>query len=366
MLGEVRVDLATIATGAKSYTLHLISPEITTIGSVDFSEVTVDGLTGPANAIVLQNLTGGQVAIGPASGAVGAGGQLRSTDDAIVIQNVQNADIRQVQILSAGDAAGENGIEISHTAGATTAMDITIDGLQVDAAFDAAINVAGANTNSFNLKLTDGNLSNNVAIALTGSGHFGLLVDNTDINTSGTDVAFSLAQSGSAQNADITFRNGNSFTSVDANALLIDSAGASGKTFNLLVQDSAFANNSLGFATVDITARQTSLMNATVQGNTFTNSNAGGQNYDMTSDGAAAFMRLNLGGAGADRNTAAGGQGEYDLHVLNGSDFDVFDKTNLFNNTLNTGTVVPDLNAAAFGDLGNLPVNAPTLPMVPP
>ena len=44
------------------------------IGSVDFREVTVDGGTGPANAIVLQTLTGGQVAIGPASGAVGAGG----------------------------------------------------------------------------------------------------------------------------------------------------------------------------------------------------------------------------------------------------------------------------------------------------
>ena len=41
-----------------------------TIGSaVDFVEVTVDGATGPANAITLQNLTGGQVALGANSGA---------------------------------------------------------------------------------------------------------------------------------------------------------------------------------------------------------------------------------------------------------------------------------------------------------
>ena len=331
-----------------------------TIGSVDFNTVTVDGATGPANAIVLQNLTGGQVAIGPASGAVGAGGQLRSTDDAIVIQNVQNADIRQVRILSAGNGAGDNGLEISHTAGATTAMDITIDGLQVDAAFGAAINVAAANANNFNLRLTDGTLNKNVAMSLTGSGHVGLLVDNTDINTTGTDVAFSLVQSGAAKDADVTFRNGNSFTAVDANALLIDSAGASGKTFNLLVEDSSFANNSAGNAATSITAEQTSLMNATIQGNTFLNSGAG-QNFDIVSDGAAAFMRLNLGGTGADANIAAAGTGNFDLHELNGSDFKVFEKTDTFGNLRNTGTVVPDPSAAAFDDL----LVAPPLPTVP-
>ncbi len=332
-----------------------------TIGAVDFNKVTVDGGTGPANAIVMQNLIGGLVAIGPAAGGVGAGGQLRSTDDAIVIQNVQSALVQQVRILSAGDAAGDNGVEISHTAAATTAMDITIDGLKVDTAFDAAINVAGANSNEFNLRLTNGDLANNVAIALTGSGHFGLLVDNTDITTSGTDVAFALTQSGSAQNADVTFRNGNNFTTGDANALFIDSAGASGKTFNLLVEDSTFTNNSAGSASADITARQTSLMNATIQGNTFTNANAAGLNYNMTSNGAAAFMRLNLGGDGTDRNTAAAGLGEYHLHELAGSDFDVFLKDDTFNDLRNTGHVVPDPNAAAFDDLPT----APPLPAVP-
>jgi len=329
-----------------------------TIGSaVDFNKVTVDGGVGPTNAIVLQNLTGGQVAIGPASGALGAGGELRATGNAIVIQNAQNVDIRQVRVLSAGG----NAMQIVHTALAATAMDITIDGFDVASATGAAINATGASSNAFNLRITDGDMKSNVAIALTGSGHFGLLVDNNDITTTGTTRAFSLTQSGSAQNADVTIRNGNNFVSGDASAIFIDSAGASGKTFTMLIADNTFLNNSATSATADITARQTSLMNATIQGNTFTNSNGAGDNVNITSNGAAAFMRLNLGGAGADRNTAAGGTGTYQLHELAGSDFDVFEKADTFNNLRNTGTVVTDPNDAAFDDL----LTAPPLPIVP-
>ena len=331
-----------------------------TIGSVDFEKVTVDGTTGPTNAILLENLTGGLVSIGPGTGAVGAGGSVKATGDAIVIQNVQIAMLSQVRVTSAGSAVGDNGVEISHTAAGTTAMDVTIDGLQVDSAFDAAVNVTGANSNNFNLRLNDSTLNNNVAVALTGTGHFGLLVDNTDITTSGTDVGFSLAQSGAARNADLTIRNGSSFTTGDAQALLINSSGATGKTVNLLVQDSSFANNSAGSATADITAQQTTIMNQTVQGNTFTNSGAG-TNYSTTATGAAAVMNLNLGVRSADRNTAAGGLAEYDLHNLSGATFNVFDKTDTFANTQNTGTVVPDPNAAAFGNLAT----PPTLPTVP-
>lgn len=362
-VAELGGNLSVTGTGNNINTDNGTGLSITdmTIGSVDFNSVTVDGGTGPANAIVLQTLTGGQVAIGPGSGAFGAGGQLRSTDDAIVIQDVQNADIRQVRILSGGNAAGDNGMEITHTAAAATAMDITIDGLDVDAAFGAAINVTGASANQFNLRITDGDLESNVAIALTGSGHFGLLVDSNDITAAGTTDTFSLTQSGSAQNADLTIRNGNNFVADNANVLFIDSAGGSGKTVNLLVEDSTFLNNSAASATADITARQTSLMNATIQGNTFTNSNAAGDNYNMTSNGAAAFMRLNLGGDGADRNTAAGGTGTYQLHELVASDFDVFEKDDTFNDLRNTGTVVTDPNDAAFDDL---PV-APPLPVVP-
>jgi hypothetical protein len=266
--------------------------------------------------------------------------------------------LSQLEVVSSGGS----GIQMSHLAGATTAMDITIDGLKVDTVANSAINATGANANNFNLRLTDGNLSNDVAVALTGAGHFGLLVDNTDINVSNNDVAFSLTQTGGAKNADLTFRNGNSFNTNNAQALVINSSGATGKTVNVLVEDSTFANNSATLATADITAQQTSLMNLTVQGNTFTNSAGTGINYNNTANGASANITLNLGGTAADANTVLGGLKEYDLHALAGSTFTLVDKTNTLNNTRNPGgTVVTDPNAAAFGDTST----PPPLPVVP-
>jgi hypothetical protein len=225
-----------------------------------------------------------------------------------------------------------------------------------------ALDFAAANTGSLNLRVLNSTFNNNATVALTGTGHFGMLVDNTDITTGNTDIAFSLTQSGAAQNADVTFRNGNNFMTGDANALFISSSGANGKTFNLLVEDSLFTNNSATASTADITAASTSLMNNTIQGNTFTNANVGGVNVNITSNGATAVMNLNLGGDTTDRNTASGGTGEFRVHELVGSDFNVFERDDTFNDLRNTGTVVTDPNDAAFDDLAT----PPTLPTVPP
>jgi hypothetical protein len=143
--------------------------------------------------------------------------------------------------------------------------------------------------------------------------------------------------------------------------LFIDSFGAAGKTVDLLVENSLFSNNSAASPTASIISRQTSLTNATIQGNTFTNSDGAGVNFDMVSSGASAFARLNLGGDGADRNTASAGTGEFRLHELLGSDFDLFEQADTVNDLRNTGTVVTDPNDAAFDDD---PV-APPLPTVP-
>jgi hypothetical protein len=334
-----------------------------TIGAVDLQSVTVQGTTGPVNAIVLRDLTGGQVAIGPSTGLVGAGGTLESTDDAIVLENVQNVDLRRIRITGAGDAAGDHGIEINHTNGGTTAMDVTIDSLTVDMAFDAAVDVTGDNSNALNFKLTNGTLMNNVAIDIIGAGAFGLLVDNTDITTTAlNDDAFALTFSGAATSGDVTIRNTSTFMAVDANALFIDSFGGTGKTIDMNIQDSTFSNNTATSATADIRARDTTLMNATIQGNTFTNSAGGGVNFDMSSSGASAFVRLNLGGAGVDQNNATGGVEEFRLHELLGSDFDVFEAADTFAGLRNADPVIPDPNAAAFDNLAA----PPPLPTVPP
>jgi hypothetical protein len=330
-------------------------------GGAEVQTVNVDGTTGPTNAIVLRNLTGGQVGIGPSTGSAPSGGTLESTDDAIVVENVQNVDLRRIRIASAGNALGDHGVEIIHSDTATTAMDVTIEGLDVDSAFDAAIDATGDNSNAFNLRINNGDLENNVAVDITGSGAFALLVDSTDINTSAAnDDAFSLTFSDAATNGDVTFRNGNAFTAIDANALFIDSFDATGKTIDLNVQDSTFSNNSAASPTADITARGTTLLNATVQGNTFTNLDAAGLNFDMTSDGASAFVVLNLGGTGVDQNVAAAGLQQYRLEELNGSDFDVFMLAPTLAGTRNVGTVNDEPNGA----LQDAPTAPPT-PTVP-
>jgi hypothetical protein len=61
-----------------------------------------------------------------------------------------------------------------------------------------------------------------------------------------------------------------------------------------------------------------------------------------------------------DFNTAAGAN-EFNLVEAGGADFDVFDKTDLFNDARNNGAVVANPNEAAFDDL---PV-APTPPVIP-
>jgi hypothetical protein len=356
------------------------------------------------SAIQLENNTGGPITIGNTTDLVGdagtiegaAGGAIRIVDSANVSVtglNVNNTSAAAaVHIEKTNSAAmttnlsdlaitgGTVGVDtvgggtgaITMTINDTTVNNPTAEGLQFTGlnagtvsvnnatvnGGSLALELSGTNSGSLNLKVVDSTLNNNVAISLSGAGHFGLLVDNTDINTGNNDVAFSLTQSGGATNADLTFRNGNNFTTGGAQALLIDSAGASGKTVNLLVENSTFLNNSAASATADITAEQTSLMNATIQGNTFMNSNAG-DNFNITSNGGAAFMQLNLGGTGADRNTAAGGTATYQLHEDAGSDFDVFEMADTFGNLRNTGTV--NGNGGTYDNL----LVAPPLPVVP-
>jgi hypothetical protein len=317
-----------------------------------FESVTVNGAT---NGIVLSDVTGAQITIGESGGAQNSGGTLTTTGDAIVLENVANVDLLHVRVASAGG----QGVNIDHTAGATNAMDVTINDLNLDASTGDGIDVLGANdSNIFNLRLLSSDLEENVDINITGGGTFGLLVDNNDIDVLGTTTAFNLALSGSADEANITFRNGNDFTAVDAAALSISTTGGTSKTVTMLVEDSSFSNTS-ATAAADFVANGNALWNATIQGNTFDNAGAG-EDFEMESVAAQSRIRLNLGGdAAADFNTAAG-SGDFVLTETAG-DFDVFERDDTFNNLRNNGNVVPLPNAAAFDDS---PV-APPLPPVP-
>jgi hypothetical protein len=194
----------------------------------------------------------------------------------------------------------------------------------------------------------------------TGSGAFGLLVDGNDITTAGTDVAFALSFSGAAQTGNVTIRNDNNFTAVNASALAITTSGATAKTINLLVDGGDFVNTSVSPAANFVSGGNTQL-NATIQGNTFTDN--GGNDFRMTASGAQGKILLNLGGdTAADFNTASV-SGTFNLDNSTGGTFNVFEKTATFppNNARNTGTVVPTPAAANFGDSAV----APTIPTVP-
>jgi hypothetical protein len=333
-----------------------------TIGASGVAFQSVNVTNGSTNGIVLEDLTGpGQVSIGNLGGAADSGGTLTTTNEAIVLRNVQNVDLRNIRVASAGN----NNVLVEHTAGSTSTMDVTINGLNLDATTGTGVRVSGANnTNTFNLRVTDSDLENDVDMDITGSGTFALLMDNNDINTTGTDVAFSLAFSGSALSGQVTLTNGNNFTSDDASALSITGSGGSAKTINLLVDGStssnSFTNNSTD-AAADFLISGSTTLNATIRGNIFDDANAGGSDFTMTGTGASARIRLSLGGDDvADFNTAAG-VGEFNLVEAAGADFDVFERDNTFADLRNNGLVIPNPNAGAFD---NLPA-APPLPIGP-
>jgi hypothetical protein len=340
-----------------------------TIGNAGVDFQTINVTSGNTNAILLEDLAGtGLVSIGDSTGAPDSGGTLTTTNEAVILRNVANVDLNNIRVAD----AGATNVLIEHSAAGANAMDVTIDGLNLDDTIGTGISVLGDNTNAFNLRLTDGDLENNVDIDITGSGAFGLLVDNVDINTAATaDIAFALDFSGSAQNGDVTFRNTsgtntNDFLAGSGSALSITSSGGSAKTIDLLVEEGLFSNSSPTNPAANFVSSGNTLLNATIRDNTFDNADAAGSDFTMTASGAQARIRLNLGDDDPARFNNAAGNGEFNLIEDAGADFDVFDRADTFAGLRNTGTVVPQSpagipNAAAFDDS---PV-APPLPIAP-
>ena len=172
---------------------------------------------------MLNNLTGGQVTVGNSSGAANSGGSLTTTGDAIRITNVQNVDLNHVHVVN---STGGDGVNISHTTAATTAMDVTVNDLNLDNSAGTGVSATADGDETFSLSLLNGDLERNVVVADTGSGQFNLDVEDTNINiATGTgDIAFALAFSGSAVSGDVTF-SGNNFTADTGNAMEINSSG---------------------------------------------------------------------------------------------------------------------------------------------
>jgi hypothetical protein len=231
-------------------------------------------------------------------------------------------------------------------------MDVTFDNLDVTATGDDGFFVDHTSANQFFLRMNDSTLAERVDMDLTGSGQFALVVDNTDVTTGGTDIAFDLSFSGNPADGDVTIRNTSTFTSNDAEAFLFSVNGA-GKSVEIDVNNATFNRNvsaAAGDRAVQMLASGGAVMNANVTTNSFNNFGAG-EELLIDSSGPATVVNLNIinnGPAGASlrlRETAG--------------DFNVVNLPNAAAN--NTGTIIFDPNMAAFDDILG-PVEPPIVP----
>ncbi len=336
-------------TSATGVGLQLTDVTIAGAGA-NFQSVNVTA--GTANGIEMTNVTGGQVAITGTGTTNNSGGQLTTDGHAIVLNNVTNVDLSNIRVVNAINP-GSQGLNIDHTAGATTAMDVTITNFDLTASTGAAIDVLSVNNaNNFNLRLLNSDIDRRVVMSHTSAGDFGLLLDNNTIDTTGNDVAFTLGFSGAAVDGDVTIRNNNRFTAADATAFAFTAGGAN-TDIEFSATDNVFANSSGTAVTATFLANTSSTLNANVVNNTFTNSLAADR-FAMTSNGPNTRINLNL-----DNNTA---NGDYELTTENnggGFNFGVVDRDTTGAN--NVGTVNFNPLITDFEDIPG-PVESPDFP----
>ncbi|MEX2315763.1 MAG: hypothetical protein WD669_01335 [Pirellulales bacterium] len=335
-----------------------------TVGTANANFDHVNVTAGTGNGIVLQDVLmpgGGQVQIGTVGGAANSGGALTTTGDAIVLENVQNADLRHVQIVN---STGGNGLNIDHTSAGTFAMDITIDDLNLDNASTQGINLL-ADNDSFNfaLRLTNSNIANaDVLMDVTGAGQFGLLVQNTIVNQDAAGRAFDLQFHDGATDGDVTIRGGSSFTANDGEGLFIDAFDGTNKDIKFLIEDSSFTDTTGTELAADIRSTNgNTLFQATIQGNTFLSAGAAHDMAVRSTVLISSRMQLLLGGdvTGDANNNSAIGQGTLFVEQTGAALFGIFQRdptilTDVRNND-------PVDSSGTFQDLGT----APLLPIVP-
>jgi hypothetical protein len=351
-------------TGAAASGLDI---ENTVIGAsgVNFETVTVNAGTA-TNGIILKNLTGGTVTIGNAAGAAGSGGLFTTTGDAILIVDAQNVALNHVHVINATGALAE-GVDLMQDTSSTSAMTVTLNDVRVDAATGNGLGVVANSGNAFTVRLQNSALTDNVLMSDTGAGAFGVLVSNSTVTTTGTTNAFDIELSSNAHIANLVFNNGNTFNAGDANALVINSAGATSKTVNLFLDGTGtanvFNNSSATKFAADLLSQGGTLFNATVQGNTFDNGTTPADDFDMKIGASTAHVLIALGGASSnEQNSASAGAGTFVLDNNAAGSFQVFDKQDTITVPIfNHGTILPLPNAGAITN-STTPPTPPTPP----
>jgi hypothetical protein len=374
-----------------------------TIGSVDFQRIDVDGTADPVNAILLQNLTGGQVEIGTAGGADGSGGTVNATGNAIVINNAANVSLHDIDVgfstghgvaitksNTAASTVTMDNVDVTETGGTSDAVNInvtaagTLNVTATESDFAStvggqAIDITGggtaaemnirfdqltsdgndilattSNSASLDFRLTNSDVTNGTTtMNINSSGPFDMLIENSTLTSTGGTTTFALNLGANSQDGDVIIRN-NTITAGNSSAVAVVSNGTNSDVEFLL--DTNTMSDGSAMDTVVASISGGAVFEATVTNNTITNT--GGDELYMVSDGSSTRLDLNLD------NNNAGAAGVYHLETLNQGvptvdfNFGVVDRDDADSNNVGTINFDPAINQ--FEDIDSVPL--PVLP----
>lgn len=297
----------------------------TTIGAAGFTldSVSVDGAT---NGIVMDNVTGGAVNIG-AGVTAGDGGVIQNTTGAgVSLTNVANVSLNFMQVTgSTGD-----GIDIRHS-----------------------------NTNASNVTIADSDITGSTGDGINyladGAGATRLTLNRNGLNGNGAE-SIDLTIDDNATLANISIAGNMVVNSSNSEALIVNTAGNSQKTVNLLLDDNDFTNNDPAAAGVDLQANGDVDFNITALSNVFNNTDAAtGRPFEISSNDGQANVRLRMS-----ENTALASNGGDDYFLIeNAGTFSVQNLLLPVGDTIeddNTGEFDFSPNIGAFDeDAGSIP-----------
>ena len=302
-------------------------------GGANFSDVDVNGAT---NGVVLNNLTGGQVTVG-SGGAVST---ITTTGDAITVTNTANVNLNNIDVTSA-----TTGLVVTNNNASN--FDLAVDDLTVDNTGTSAVVASHTGAGTFTFAVTNSDFDNIVDINADGTGDVNLTFNDTNVDTTVNDVAFTLLLGTNVTNANVQVRRSD-FTSDDAVAFDFDANSAGIKNVEFELSNSTASNNSAS-PSAEIDASGATIMNATITTNIFTNLGAG-DNFDIAANSANTVINMLMTG-----NSSNGGTDSAVLRELNLSDFNIVDGVNVETNNGGIGNFIYDSPGNVNGDFDDIP-----------
>jgi len=307
-------------------------------GGASFNTVDVNVLdvAGATNAVVLDNLTGGQVTVGNAATA----STMNTDGDTILVTNVANANLNNIDVSSA--ARG-----LVATNDDANAFDLSVNDLTVDNTGTQAVAASHTGGGNFTFDVTNSDFDNIVDINANGTGDVNHTFNDTVVDTTGADVAYTLSLDTNVTNAVVQVRRSN-FTADTATAFNFDSTSAGVKNVTFELSNSMTTNLSAG-ASAEIDAFGATVLGATINENTFTNAGAGNNFYLAANDGTT-VVNLSM-----DLNTTVGGTASVVLRELNAADFNIVNRDTLITRNPGVGNFIFDSAGNVIGDFDDIP-----------